>query len=111
MKWNPFRRHRPPPAVAKPRGRKQILAVEMLEKRELLTLSVAPLTPGPQLTGVSYGPRALAALAFADGQASDFQASIDWGEGVTTPGVLVPGTAQEAQVTGSHVYTSEGPYT
>ncbi len=42
--------------------------------------------------------------------ASDFTATIDWGDGTTTAGT-VTGTAGNFTVTGSHIYAEDGAYT
>ena len=41
---------------------------------------------------------------------SDFKASINWGDGKTTPGTLVDFTGGNFSVTGSHTYTEGGTY-
>jgi uncharacterized protein (TIGR03118 family) len=47
--------------------------------------------------------------ANVNGQAGDFTASINWGDGMTTNGTVVGGSGH-LTVVGSHTYASEGPH-
>jgi predicted pyridoxine 5'-phosphate oxidase superfamily flavin-nucleotide-binding protein len=75
----------------------------------------APLTPSP-LTfhakeGVSFtGVVGNFRDANANGSASDFTASIDWGDGNTTSGTIAANGAGGFKVTGTHTYAEEGPF-
>lgn len=46
----------------------------------------------------------------ADVAASDFTATIDWGDSVTSAGTVSPGSGGAFLITGSHTYLDEGPY-
>jgi hypothetical protein len=63
-------------------------------------------TEGASFTGV------VASFRDADpqGRATDFTATIDWGDGSTTPGTVATGAASGFDVRGSHTYAEEGPY-
>ena len=74
-----------------------------------ITESVAPLTP------VVGAPFSGSVATFTDSnplaQASDFTATINWGDGHSTTGTVAHPLGQPFQVSGSHVYTRVGGFT
>jgi hypothetical protein len=57
---------------------------------------------------------AIAATTFTDadpnGTVSNFTATINWGDGQVSPGIIMAGLNQTFSVTGSHTYIEEGIY-
>ncbi len=65
---------------------------------------------GAPVSGFEFSPLAAVPVATFTGPApGGTTASIDWGDGVTTPGTIV-GTTASFGVQGSHVYHDEGTY-
>jgi hypothetical protein len=67
----------------------------------------------PPVTAQAYtGPTATFKDSSSTGTLSDFSATIKWGDATTTPGTIAggPGLAPYT-VSGSHTYTSTGPFT
>jgi len=82
------------------------------------TVSDAPLTitGGFELGAIVNQSSSLTLAAFTDGnpysQASDFTATIDWGDGTAPTQVSVsPAVNGLYQITGQHTYTADGSYT
>jgi RHS repeat-associated protein len=62
--------------------------------------------------GVSTGQVAVATVTDSDGTASDMSATIQWGDGSTSTGTIVAGSASGTfDVVGSHTYARAGSYT
>jgi len=78
-----------------------------------VSVADASLTPVCAAAPVSpqafSGPTATFTDADVNGTLTDYTASIDWGDGVTTSGVV--SGAGTYTVTGSHTYLSTGPFT
>jgi hypothetical protein len=53
----------------------------------------------------------VAAFTGPSPRASNYSASIDWGDGVTSAGRVIPGVAPDFDVLGVHAYASEGTFT
>jgi N-acetylneuraminic acid mutarotase len=64
------------------------------------------LTAGQSFSGV------VATISDADpnGAVSDYTASIDWGDGQTSPGTVLPSGSGAVEVTGTHSYAKAGSY-
>jgi hypothetical protein len=77
-------------------------------ERDALTGSAAPIST-TEGTAVS-GAVATFSDAFTGNTASDFTASIDWGDGTSSAG-LVSGSGAAFTVSGSHTYTASGTFT
>src|SRR5262249_52264592 len=80
----------------------------------------APVRPAPQATGTkataTHGVAFRGSVAsfvgdVAGGTAASYTASIDWGNGVTTAGQIVPTGPNTFAVRGSNTYASPGTYT
>lgn len=86
--------------------------VQSLEDRKLMTLSVTML-PDP---GVSAGQdptnQQVASFQFTNGAVGDYTATIDWGDGSSSLGLITPDSSPgQAFVSGAHSYASPGPET
>jgi Domain of unknown function (DUF4114)/PKD domain len=79
------------------------------------------LSPVPDMAGDEGSPISLPAVAFSypgfptDGVPATFTATIDWGDGTTSPGVVTtapggPGVPTTGTVTGSHTYATFGSF-
>jgi hypothetical protein len=80
------------------------------------TVADAPLAVSAQaISSVAYTPFSGEIATFRDsdtnGTLSDYSATINWGDGTTTAGVIATGSAGLDQVSGSHTYLHEGAYT
>jgi hypothetical protein len=66
------------------------------------------------VTAVEGNPTSTTVATFTDDNASapvgDYTATIDWGDGVTSPGVVTVDAAGRFAVGGSHTYADEGEY-
>lgn len=73
-------------------------------------LAVAPVTFAPAAGTTFTGTVATFSDSYAAAAAGDFNASIQWGDGMTTTGAITGGSGNFT-VTGSHAYASEGDHT
>jgi hypothetical protein len=73
-----------------------------------------PAAPGA-ISPVAGAPFSGAVVTFADadpnGTKSDYSATIDWGNGTTSPGTIAPNGLGGFTVSGSATYAAAGPYT
>ena len=70
-----------------------------------------PITVDPNIEVILTGYLADLTAVFSDpDMLSPHTATIDWGDGVTAPGVVTFGWGSEGVVTGSHTYTGDGVY-
>jgi hypothetical protein len=98
------------------KGRKRrasALSAELLEPRQLLAASSLnaglPITVPEQTAFVN---QVVATITDASATASDYSATIDWGDGSNSTGQVVDGTQSGVfQVLGAHTYADEGGYT
>jgi cyclophilin family peptidyl-prolyl cis-trans isomerase len=73
-------------------------------------LSVQPVAVNAQAGAVFSGPVATFTDADAGAQASDFSATINWGDGTTPSAGTVQAASGGFQVVGSHTYASDGTF-
>jgi PKD repeat protein len=81
-----------------------------VNEADTLTASAAQPTVAPTEGTAFSGSVATFSDTFAGNTASDFTATIDWGDGTTTAGT-VSGGAGKFTVSGSHTYADEGTFT
>ena len=75
------------------------------------SLTATPATISPQTTGVSFtAPVATFTDTNTSTPAGNFKATIDWGDGSTTPG-NVTGSGGSFSVSGTHTYAAHNSYT
>jgi hypothetical protein len=108
--------------IAAPGSYQQVTTLSQGAQSQSVTRSVwvadAPLRPGS--SGVFDGPvgtvlSELALFTFSDsglpdGSSTPFVATVDWGDGSTGPGLVVPLGGGQYQVRGSHTYAAAGEY-
>jgi hypothetical protein len=81
------------------------------------TVADAPLTvtSSGSLTGAEGSPLSGILASFTDanpaGGVADYSATVDWGDGHTTPGVVAAAASGGFTVSGTHTYAEEGHYT
>jgi hypothetical protein len=71
----------------------------------------APARPAVAATVGAAVSSVLDTFTETDPAATSFAATIDWGDGTTTPGVISPGAGVTFNVTGPHAYAKLGTYT
>jgi ABC-type transporter MlaC component len=66
----------------------------------------------PAVEGAGSGPQVVAQFtdAGADGTAADYTATIAWGDGTTSAGVISPAGGNTFQVVGAHTFAEEGSF-
>src|SRR6266404_5867455 len=83
-------------------------AVEVLEKRWLMSFTLQTLNPPLAIEGASTGNQTLGSFTFDTGVIGDYGATINWGDSNSTPATLVPGNGNSGSIVGSHTYAEEG---
>jgi hypothetical protein len=88
-----------------------------LEERTLLSITVTVFANPPGTEGALV-QRTVANVRYSTGSASDYTASINWGDGTITSAPVLPGNVGNTvsqlgtgHVNGSHTYLEEGTYT
>jgi autotransporter-associated beta strand protein len=74
-------------------------------------LSAAPVAIGPVAGAPFFGAIVTFSDADPNGMASDYSATIDWGNGTTSAGTISPNGLGGFTVSGSTIYGAAGPYT
>ena len=86
----------------------------MVTVTEADTLAAASVQPNVTLTESATTSGAIAVFSdagYPNNSASDFSATIDWGDGATTAGTVSSAGAGNFTVSGSHAYADEGSFT
>ncbi len=81
-----------------------------ITEADVLTGTASPVS-GPEGTSLSGIQTASFADTSTTNAASDFIATINWGDGTTSTGTVTEAVAGTFKVTGSHIYADEGSYT
>ncbi len=99
------------PAHRRLNARRARLLAECLEPRALLTITVEP---RPQFVAYTGVPEQLVAATFTESDASltaaDFVATIDWGDGTTSPGDITEAADGTFSVSALKSYAEPGSY-
>ncbi len=72
---------------------------------------IVAISPGPAgWTGSEGKTFALSGVTWTDSPSGTHQATVFWGDGSGTPGIVSPSNGTSGSVTGSHVYVQDGVY-